>query len=406
MSQSFQKVITLSAALAISQGVVRADDRSDMFVVHEWGTFTSLQGADGRNQEGMHHEEERLPSFVEGRCGDGLAHGDAKCADFMPEPKSALAVTQKMETPVIYFYGGEGQKADVTVQFPNGLITQWFPAAAAFAPKIGQVDAVAQGSMTWQVDIKGQNEALSHQVEDGNSWLYARDVDANALTVGSSTERFIFYRGLAQFDTPFRVESDPSGQLRIINGSHEKVPAAFLLGFDGQKGFVQALGPIAGERSLPGVPTANLERDTYLKTAQRLVQSSLEESGLYRKEALSMVKTWEHSYFLTPGLRVLYVLPRTWTDRLLPLSVKPEPKDTVRTLVGRIEVMTRQEEIQSLTAMTKALDKITRFDMRPWGRLQEAKLRRLLTLSRDEKLTKSLQQALGLLDTCKDFPCR
>ena len=35
--------------------------------VHEWGTFTSMQGADGVGLEGLQHEEERLPDFVYSR---------------------------------------------------------------------------------------------------------------------------------------------------------------------------------------------------------------------------------------------------------------------------------------------------------------------------------------------------
>ncbi|NBO39532.1 hypothetical protein EBU99_13220, partial [bacterium] len=34
------------------------------FTVHEWGTFTSLVGADGSLQQGMFGEDEPLPSFV------------------------------------------------------------------------------------------------------------------------------------------------------------------------------------------------------------------------------------------------------------------------------------------------------------------------------------------------------
>lgn len=37
--------------------------------VHEWGTFTSVQSPDGKDMEGLHHEEEPLPSFVHGRGG-------------------------------------------------------------------------------------------------------------------------------------------------------------------------------------------------------------------------------------------------------------------------------------------------------------------------------------------------
>ncbi len=47
-------------APALAQGpvVVRG------FEVHEWGTFTFMQGSNGVGLEGLHHEEEALPHFV------------------------------------------------------------------------------------------------------------------------------------------------------------------------------------------------------------------------------------------------------------------------------------------------------------------------------------------------------
>ena len=38
--------------------------------------------------------------------------------------------------------------------------------------------------------------------------------------------------------------------------------------------------------------------------------------GLFAKEARAMVNTWQSSYFQTEGIRVLFVLPQSWTDRV------------------------------------------------------------------------------------------
>ena len=37
-----------------------------------------------------------------------------------------------METPVIYFYSKEPQTVDVRVDFPQGIITEWYPQATTF----------------------------------------------------------------------------------------------------------------------------------------------------------------------------------------------------------------------------------------------------------------------------------
>src|SRR5438270_11130710 len=84
--------------------------------VHEWGTFTSVAGENGSpvdwNTLGC---KDDLPSFVKN-------HG-------FRNAKAALAGTIRMETPVMYFYSRHDLDARVKVSFPNGLITEWYPAA-------------------------------------------------------------------------------------------------------------------------------------------------------------------------------------------------------------------------------------------------------------------------------------
>src|SRR5258707_10309085 len=92
-------------------------------VVHEWGTFVSMEGSDGLALEGMHHDEEDLPAFVHSRGRDQLR---------------LHATTSKMETPVLYFYAQHPQYLTVKVDFPDGIITQWFPQASLAAPRLLQ----------------------------------------------------------------------------------------------------------------------------------------------------------------------------------------------------------------------------------------------------------------------------
>ena len=51
--------------------------------------------------------------------------------------------------------------------------------------------------------------------------------------------------------------------------------------------------------------------------------------GLYTAEATAMVNTWEDSW-LEDGTRVLYVLPKEWTDEVLPLTITPAPQEVAR----------------------------------------------------------------------------
>lgn len=86
------------------------------FTVHEWGTFTSVAGADGSPVEwDALGGKDDLPRFVNNfgyRCFKWRVTG-----------------TVRMETPVMYFYSPRELEAHVKVAFPRGLITEWYPQA-------------------------------------------------------------------------------------------------------------------------------------------------------------------------------------------------------------------------------------------------------------------------------------
>ena len=67
-----------------------------------------------------------------------------------------------------------------------------------------------------------------------------------------------------------------------------------------------------------------------------------------------MVNTWKDSWFEEDGLRVLYSLPPSWTDRTLPLRLDPPPRELVRVMVGRAEVLTPALEQKLSDALVKA----------------------------------------------------
>jgi hypothetical protein len=78
--------------------------------------------------------------------------------------------------------------------------------------------------------------------------------------------------------------------------------------------------------------------------ASTYLRAGLVSEGLYPAEASAMIKTWEAAWFRESGARVLYVLPRPWTDAALPLYLAPAPRELVRVMVGRAEVITPERE--------------------------------------------------------------
>ena len=59
-----------------------------------------------------------------------------------------------------------------------------------------------------------------------------------------------------------------------------------------------------------------------------------------------MIATWRESYFGRDGLRVFWIVPRDYIDRVLPLTISPAPTELQRVLVGRTELLTPQLEAE------------------------------------------------------------
>lgn len=330
-------------------------------VVHEWGTFTSVQDSAGVTLDGMHHDEEPLPSFVHalpGKLGFELECPDnvrSACGGLQQEPN------QKMETPVLYFHSPTAGSVEVKVDFPKGLITQWYPDSKAFLPDPTQSSwQVEGGSMTWSVqfDPKGDS-ALWPKVPIDSVWAPSRQTAAAPIQtkgkVGSENEGFIFYRGLGRVTLPLTVQATDQA-LALHNDSLQQVKFALVLRTwpDGTGEVSQFKAIEAG--ALQSVALPILGCKGHVDIAANLLRNALMDAGLYDDEARALLNTWRQSYFKVPGLRVLYILPRPWTDEMLPITLKPEPQKLERVLVGRIEVLTPAIEdatLQLTNAWTK-----------------------------------------------------
>lgn len=86
--------------------------------------------------------------------------------------------------------------------------------------------------------------------------------------------------------------------------------------------------------------------------------------GLCGDEAHAMVETWRESWF-EEGSRVFYIVPRAFVDAKLPTTIHPQPVQTVRVFVGRLEIVTpatEREVAQAMIAQDGAtLEKYKRF---------------------------------------------
>ena len=66
-----------------------------------------------------------------------------------------------------------------------------------------------------------------------------------------------------------------------------------------------------------------------------------------------MIETWRDSWF-EEGSRLIYILPSSAVDAILPLQVTPTPARTVRVFVGRIELVTPETRQFLASAIAKS----------------------------------------------------
>ncbi|MEQ1852292.1 MAG: hypothetical protein ABMA01_11950, partial [Chthoniobacteraceae bacterium] len=132
------KAILASLGVLLGAVSMLAADPRQAFVVHEWGTFTSLQDENGDAIGGINTDDEPVPPFVHRLARQFLlSPSEAPPHFFQGAPSCHPDVTMRLETPVIYFYPPKGWKprpVDVQVRFRGGWLTEFFPAAVARAP--------------------------------------------------------------------------------------------------------------------------------------------------------------------------------------------------------------------------------------------------------------------------------
>jgi len=390
-TQLFAAIVIGSIAVAV---IGSATHSSSKLVVHEWGTFTSVQGADGALMDWRPLETVDLPKFVYNWSNPG--YGRAAAAQ-RPFTKSVMITLQRMETPVIYFYSDEELTANVSVKFPQGTITEWYPQArqigpatvkpppivtkldvgahkfgakpeftfASFLPQHAAKDSRIVWSGVRVLPAKQHDDIASLlPVEKAGSHYYAaRETDADFVRVNSGSptntspeyDRLLFYRGVGNFTTPLVVSMNPGGQLTLTNKGTDGLVHLFVLNVQrGNAQFIHLDRLNASTATALAPPPSDQPQCSIARKLADEMAAALVSAGLFQREAVAMVNTWKDSWFAEEGVRVLYVLPREWIDRTLPLEVDPQPQTLVRVMVGRAEIITPELENRLRQQLTQA----------------------------------------------------
>lgn len=397
----------------------------DRMIVHEWGTFTSLQNEQGQTIGGVNINEEALPDFVD-RLINGLVT-DAK-------PHSALflgnnqfrverrtpgskgiyrylpIVTMRMETPVIYFHLPRDIKEpipyDVSVDFQGGWITEWYPEATVDAPGAKSLEGVFEGKLTPQttgrVEWNNLKVGTNGSLPETNSpvWIAPRQVKADTVTTtGGESEKYLFYRGVGAIESPITAQRNAAGNQLIFSADFSQLQTPGKLSITGQF-LVDVRKNGLAFRKLPDTHLSENQRQAIIGSTSAVFEASdysqenfvkllntmreaLIKDGLFEDEANALLETWKVSYFQTEGLRFFYLLPKAWTNEVLPLNVKLSESYLTanpgihirlqphidRVMVGRLEIVKPQQ--RQLIQKIANLDSISNYS---WASRQISKL--------------------------------
>jgi hypothetical protein len=329
--------LVVAAAAFLTAAEMHVVQPGDL-TVHEWGTFTSVAGEDGSAIEwdtlGCQND---LPSFVNNY---GIS-------------KWRVTGTVRMETPVMYFYSSRELDAHVKVEFPQGLITEWYPGANTSRRGL-------TGAIEWQTVKVQPGTAPTLPIESGPSRYYAaRETDAAPIMVGDQHEKFLFYRGVGRFPVPLSARVSGYGKILVENRGHDLVPNVILFENRGGRMGYRNVGAVQDAVALDS-PSL----DSSVSQLRHALETALVAQGLFPKEAQAMLETWRDSWF-EEGSRLIYIVPSPAVDAILPLQIEPAPSGTARVFVGRIELVTPETESSVESAIAKsdwsAINRYSRF---------------------------------------------
>ncbi len=160
-------------------------------VAHEWGTFTSIAGEDGRAVQW-------LPQA-------GPTDLPALSSASEAGSKGSLAGTVRMETPVIYFYAPRPMTVDVSVRFRQGVITEWFPRPGGTSIESRHsMPMRSHGELAW-TDVRVAPGAVGRSSRSSANRIITtspgRQMPRRCRSEPNE-ERFLFYRGVGRIPPP------------------------------------------------------------------------------------------------------------------------------------------------------------------------------------------------------------
>lgn len=413
--KTMRRAALIAAVTVLLPAAAEAQNAPDRWQIHEWGTFTALQGESGSPVGWINTEDEPVPPFCHRLSRSLLVPVDDLAPTFFKDaPRAHPDVILRLETPVVYFHPPPSAqlpvKVDLRVDFRGGWLTEYYPDARVGAPGLqnrtfqyGRLRPDTKGSLEWR-DLEVGKKGEFPKTQDA-VWLAPRNVKAAPVTTAAGeSEQFLFYRGVAYMQAPLIISRDAAGKSLSIrtwcppeigNKGLLSIPRLWLADIreDGRTAF-RTLPALKLTDGLASAPLAFEEKDysaDRLRALRAEMHGGLVGDGLNPDEADALLNTWDASYFRSHGLRLFFLVPRLWTDYVLPLRTTLDA-DIHRVMIGRIELITRKQRgCVARIAATKSPDSAWYQEWAAkhpdaWKRFQQKREEGNLSALREEKI--------------------
>jgi hypothetical protein len=411
--------LTLTAAWLYASDS-RREPAAGKLIVHEWGTFTGFSGSNGVNLEFRPLVTNDLPRFIM----NAYRQPGSPTAAIL---KSQYVALQRMETPVTYFYTDQPRVVNVRVDFPKGMLSEWYPVVKSFdSGKDDEKQSILGNAyLDWgtvrltppdefaEVRVRGEDgkviPASLPPVPAPDDYARARETDSAIVETvdalgGSHFEKFLFYRGLGNFELPIKLVGLGNDRFEIANSSNDASGALILVRIE------KSIVRFARIERVSPRSAIEVRLPSEASTVDKLAAATARElvaAGLYEKEAWAMLNTWRTSWFGEAGTRLLYLLPSQQTDELLPLAIDPAPDERVRVLVGRLETLTPEDSRRLAQALAggnpseQPTSQAVLSQLHSLGRFAEPAVQSVLSQSTDPTTRGRLEVILSEIRTGK-----
>ena len=220
------------------------------------------------------------------------------------DQSQGCAGTVRMETPVIYFYAPRAMTVNVSVQFRQGVITEWFPRPAGMCDRRHRQRCVQRADRVDERERDARCAPRSSPLSPARTITTSRERPTRRRSRSASeSERFLFYRGVGRIPPPIAAtvaaeradHRQPYARRRRSATSSSSRTAT-------------ARPPIRRSDRLPPRAAFNaLEPEGESPSPQMHLEKTLVAHGLYPREAKAMVESWRGSWF-EQGTRLFYIV--------------------------------------------------------------------------------------------------